>query len=264
MILSHQRKIAVGLLILYWPALFILAHIPIPRVVRQANVSDKSLHFLAYLILTFLIWSAVSGDRKVKWRRAAPWLVLFVIALYGILDEWLQTYISERSCDIRDYFTDLTGAVIALILSSFFTFWPAGLIVTAIFIFGINNVTRANLAEMLPKINAVFHFFAYAILTFFWIQCMRLFSRSAFGFQCSGTHEVRRSVPILQKDSRMETSRQHGKDRWLILALAGPVGFLIFVELFSVVAGKELALSEIIVSFAAIAAVVIGFYIRVS
>lgn len=264
MILSHQRKIAVGLLILYWPALFVLAHIPIPRVVRQANVSDKSLHFLAYLILTFLIWFAVSGDRKVKWRRAAPWLVLFIIALYGILDEWLQTYISERSCDIRDYFTDLVGAVTALILSSFFTFWPAGLAVTSIFIFGVNNVTRANLADMLPKINAVFHFFAYAILTFFWIQCMRLFCRSAFGIQSSGMHAIRRSVPILQKDSRMETGRQHSKARWLILALAGPVGFLIFVELFSVLTGKEVALSEIIASFAAIAAVVIGFYIRLS
>ena len=117
---------------------------------------------------------------------------------------------------------------------------------------------------MLPKINAVFHFFAYAILTFFWIQCMRLFCRSAFGIQSSGMHAIRRSVPILQKDSRMETGRQHSKARWLILALAGPVGFLIFVELFSVLTGKEVALSEIIASFAAIAAVVIGFYIRLS
>jgi VanZ family protein len=103
MTLSHQQKISACVLILYWPALFVLAHVPIPRVVREADVSDKSLHFLAYLILTFLIWSAVSGDRKVRWRRAAPWLVLFVIAVYGIFDEWLQTYISERSCDVRDY-----------------------------------------------------------------------------------------------------------------------------------------------------------------
>jgi VanZ family protein len=233
--LSHQRKIAAGALILYWPALFVLAHVPIPRVVREANVSDKSLHFLAYLILTFLIWSAVSGDRKVQWRRAAPWLVLFVIAVYGILDEWLQTYISERSCDVRDYFTDLIGAISALILSTFFTFWPAGLAVMAIFIFGVTNVTRANLADLLPRIDAVFHFFGYAIFTVLWIKCMSFFS------------------PV-------KTS----KARWLILALVGPAGFLVVVKLFSVIAGKDLALSEIIISSAAISVVVMGFYRRVN
>jgi VanZ family protein len=233
MTLSHPQKISACVLILYWPALFVLAHVPIPRVVREADVSDKSLHFLAYLILTFLIWSAVSGDRKVRWRCAAPWLVLFVIAAYGIFDEWLQTYISERSCDVRDYFTDLAGAIVALILSSFLTFWPAGLAVAAVFIFGITNVTRANLEDLLPKINAVFHFFAYAILTVLWIQSMRLF------------------YPLKASQAKS-----------IISALVGPAGFLIVVILFSVIAGKDFTLSEIIISFGAIVAVVIGFYVR--
>jgi hypothetical protein len=208
--------------------LFILAHIPIPRVVREADVSDKSLHFLAYLILTFLIWAAVNGDRKVQWRRVLPWLVLLVIAVYAIFDEWLQSYISGRSADVRDFFTDLAGAVAVLVLCSFLTFWPAGLAITAIFIFGITNVTRANLADLLPKINAFFHLFAYAILTVLWIQCMHLF------------------FP-------MRASRA----KWLILALTGPGGFLIAVKLFSIIAGKDFALSEIIISAGAIAAVVI-------
>jgi hypothetical protein len=122
---------------------------------------------------------------------------------------------------------------VALIFSSFLTFWPAGLAVAAVFIFVITNVTRANLEDLLPKTNAVFHFFAYAILTVLWIQCMRLFS------------------PL--KSSQAKS---------LILALVGPAGFLIVVVLFSVIAGKDFALSEIIISFGAIAAVVIGFYVR--
>jgi VanZ family protein len=233
MTLSHQQKIAACVLVLYWPGLFVLAHIPIPHVVQEADVSDKSLHFLAYLILTFLIWSALSGDRKVKWRRAAPWLVLFVIVVYGILDEWLQIYVAGRSCDVRDFFSDLLGALTGLILSSFLTFWPAGLLVAATFIFGITNVTRANLADLLPVTNAVFHLLAYAILTVLWIQCTHLFSAA-----------------------------RAPKAKWLITALAGPAGFLIIVELFSVSAGKDFVLSEIIISLGAVTAVVTVFYSR--
>jgi len=233
MTLSHQQKIAACVLVLYWPALFVLAHIPIPHVVQEADVSDKSLHFLAYLILTFLIWSAVSGDRKVQWRRAAPWLVLFVIVVYGILDEWLQSYVAGRSCDVRDFLTDLAGALAGLILSSFLTFWPAGPFVAATFIFSITNVTRANLADLLPRTNAVFHIFAYAILTVLWIQCTHLF-------------------PAVKAT----------KAKWLVLALAGPGGFLIIVKLYSVIAGNDFALSDIIISFGAIAVVVTLFYSR--
>jgi len=217
-------------LVLYWPGLFVLAHIPIPHVVQEAEVSDKSLHFLAYLILTFLVWSAVSGDCKVKWRRAAPWLVLFLIVVYGILDEWLQMYVEGRSCDVRDFFTDLAGTLAGLILSSFLTFWPAGLLVAATFIFGVTNVTRANLGDLLPVTNAVFHLVAYAILTVLWIQCTHLFFAA-----------------------------RAPKAKWLISALAGPAGFLVIVKLFSVIAGKDFALSEVIISLGAIAAIVTVF-----
>jgi VanZ family protein len=235
MTFSHQQKIAACLLALYWPALFVLAHIPIPYVVQEADVSDKSLHFLAYLVLAFLLWSVVSGNQKVNWRRASPWLVLFVIVVYGILDEWLQGYVAGRSSDVWDFFADLAGALAGLILSSFLTFWPAGLLAAATFIFGITNVTRANLADLLPVTNVVFHLLAYAILTVLWIQYMHLF------------------LAVKAPEAK-----------WLILAFAGPAGFLIIVKFFSVIAGKNFAFSDIVTSFGAIAAVVIAFYLGAS
>ena len=231
--ISHQQKIAICLLVLYWPALFILAHVPIPHVIQKADVADKSLHFLAYLILTFLLWSAVSGDQKVKWRRAVPWLVILVMVIYGILDEWLQGYIAGRICDVSDFIADLTGVLSALVLSSFLAFWPAGLLVTAVFIFGITNITRVNLSDLLPVTSAAFHVLAYAILTVIWINCTYLFSA------------VKASTV-----------------GWFILALAGPVGFLIIVKFSSLIAGKDLALFDIIIAFGAIAAVVTAFYVR--
>jgi hypothetical protein len=105
--------------------------------------------------------------------------------------------------------------------------------VAATFIFGVTNVTQANLGDLLPVTNAVFNLLAYAILTVLWIQCMYLFPAA--------------KAP---------------KAKWLILALAGPAGFLIIVELFSVIAGKDFALSNIIISFGAIAAVATVFYLR--
>ena len=233
--LTRQQKIAALVLAVYWPALFIVAHIPIPGVIQEAGVSDKSLHFLAYLILAFLLRFSVSSEKKVSWRKAVPWLVLFLMIMYGIIDEWLQGYVAGRSCDVRDLVADIAGTLACLVLCSFLTFWPAALVVAAIVIFSITNVEQVNFADLLPVANAVFHLFAYAIFTVLWIQCMHLF--------------------IAARDRRI---------KWLIQASAVPVGFLLFVKLFSVIVGKDIVFSEIIISFGAIAAVVTAFYLKSS
>jgi hypothetical protein len=213
----------------YWPTLFVLGHIPIPQVVYQAEVSDKSLHFLAYLILVFLLWFAISPDKKVDWRKAGPWWILLVVVLYGIADEISQGYVG-RNCDILDFFTNLIGSLTGLVLFTIFTFWPAALSVAGIVIFGITNIARANVADMLPITNAMFHLFAYAALTVLWIQCLHAFK------------------PI-------KISRASG----LLPAVVGPVTFLLIVKLSSAILGRTCTTSDIIVSIGAIA-VTIGVY----
>ncbi len=228
MVLSHRQKLTIMPLLLYWPAIFILAHIPIPQLVRQAHVSDKILHFLAYLILVFLLWFAVSPDKKVNWRRAAVWWILFVVVWYGALDELLQGYVQGRSCDVRDFLANLAGVLTGLVLFSFFTFWPVLLVVTGVTIFLLTNLTRANPAELLPVTNTVFHPFAYGFFTIVWIRNMYRF--------------------LPQKAP---------KPKWLIVALALPIGLLLSVKLFSVISGRYFGLRDVIISVAAIAAVVV-------
>jgi len=162
MTLTQPQKIAALVLAIYWPALFILAHIPIPEVIQQADVSDKSLHFLAYLILAFLLRFAVSGEQKMNWRKAAPWLVLFAIIVYAILDEWLQSYVAGRSSDMRDFFADMAGAFSALILCTFLGFWPAALLIATTVIFSITNVERFSstfpyYVTHIPRVQRVAH-----------------------------------------------------------------------------------------------------------
>jgi len=225
MVLSHRQKLTIISLLVYWPGIFILAHIPIPRVVYKAQVSDKSLHFLAYLILTFLLWFAISPTQKVNWRKATVWWILIVVVWYGVVDELLQGYIG-RSCDVMDFFANLAGTLAGLILFSFLTFWPVALVVTATTIFTLTNFTRANLADLVPVTNAMFHLFAYGFFTMVWIRYIHLF------------------LPM-----------KAPKPKRVIAALALPIGFLLTVKLFSIIFGKDLGVQDVIISVVGITAV---------
>jgi uncharacterized membrane protein YuzA (DUF378 family) len=231
MALSRRQKVTIISLVFYWPAFFILAHIPVPLLVRRAGVSDKGLHFLAYLILVFLLWFAVSPDQKVDWRKAVVWWVFIVLTGYGAIDELLQGF-TGRNCDVMDIVANIAGVFTGLILFSVLTFWPAALLVTGAVIFGITNITRANLAELMPVTNAMFHLFAYPIFSMLWICYMHLY-----------------------------LSIKPPKPKWLIAALAGPTVLLLTVKLFSVILGKGFELREVIISVVGIAAVITITYL---
>ncbi len=231
MAVSRRQKVTIILLVFYWLSYFILAHIPFPLLVRRAGVSDKGLHFLAFLILVFLLWFAVSGDKKVNWRRTGVWWVFFVATGYGIVDELLQGCVG-RNCDVRDMVANLAGTLAGLILFSVFTFWPVALLVAGTVIFGVTNIARENLAELIPVTFAMFHLFAYAIFSILWICYIHLF-----------------------------LSLKPPKAKWLIAALAGPTMLLLTVKLFSVILGKGFGLREVIVSLVGIAAVITIIYL---
>lgn len=209
MALKLRQKVTIIFLALYWPVLFTLAHIPIPQLVQRAGVSDKSVHFLSYLILVFFLWFSISFNRKVNWRRAGVWLVLLLMALYAVFDEISQIFV-ERNCDVMDLLVDMTGVFTGLAMFSIFGFWSSALLVTGIVIFGVTNIARTNLAEVMPVASAVFHLFAYGIFAIVWICRMR--------FSCS---------------------QNVTKSRWLLSALVVPMGFLLFVRLFSLIIGRS-------------------------
>jgi len=231
MVLSRRQKVIIILLVLYWLSFFILAHIPVPGLIRKAGVSDKCLHFLAYLILVFLFWFAINPDKKVIWRKFAVWWIFFVVTGYGAVDELLQGCMG-RNCDVMDVVANIAGTFTGLILLSVFTFWPAALLITGTVIFGLTNITRANLAELVPITNALFHLFAYPIFSVLWICYIHL-----------------------------SLSIKPPKLKWLFTALAGPTVLLLAVKLFSVILGKGFGLREVIVSIAGVAAVIAIIYL---
>jgi hypothetical protein len=94
--------------------------------VQSAEVSDKDLHFQAYLVLTFLVRFSVKPREKVNWRKPHPWLILFGLSVYSAINEVTQGFIG-RSCDAMDLVTNVIGILFSLFLLSFLSFLPAAL-----------------------------------------------------------------------------------------------------------------------------------------
>jgi len=227
MALSVRKKlITITPIVLYWPAVFIASHIPFPQWAVQTKVTDKSLHYFAYLILVFLLWFAVNPWKKANWRKPAAWWVLFVVVLYGVLDEWLQSFVG-RNVDIKDFFASLTGSITGLVLLSIFPFWPAALILTGSTIFVLTNFVQAIGVGRLFVINILFHVCGYGIFTFLWL----------------------RYLPDLLPLKPPEV-------RWLIGVFIMPILLLTVVELFSAIANNEFNIWGTKVSFGAITVVV--------
>jgi len=170
--MQNRQKVILGALLCYWLAAFVFSHIPIPQIVYRADISDKRLHCIEYLILVFLIWFSIGPDRKVNWYRPAAWLVFFATACYAGMDEWLQGYVG-RTPDIMDFTADIIGALLGLILFSFFTFRSALLFVMGVSIFLLTNLARADISALLPVTNTIFHFIAFGFFTLIWLRLLR-------------------------------------------------------------------------------------------
>jgi VanZ family protein len=114
--MKNLRRIAWGLVILYWGALFALTHTPPDRAPHPPSfLGDKGSHALAYLVLTFLLgftlWTFGLGRRSRLW----PWITLAAVLAYGAVDEWTQIIVG-RDCELLDWVADGIGAAVAVLL----------------------------------------------------------------------------------------------------------------------------------------------------
>ncbi len=227
----QRRKVILTALLIYWPAIFVCTHWPkIPYWMRKAHVSDKTLHFAAYLALVSLWWFAISPNKKVYWRKATVWWTLFVMVWYGVIDELLQAYVG-RNADVKDFLADLAGIITGLVLFSILSFWAAAIIVTGTIIFISSNLSRLSLAYFFPSASAIFHLFAYAFLTILWVQYLQRFP----------------SLRAPQKE-------------WLIRTSALPVGFLLAVKLFSFITGRGPTMADVLSAAGGIVVVIATLY----
>ncbi len=222
-------------LLIYWPTIFVLTHIRIPQSIQQVHVSDKTLHVLAFMVLVFLLWFAVSPVKKVNWKKPAVWWIIATAVVYGLLDEWLQIYV-DRQPDVMDFFANLTGAFAGLILLTILDFLPASLIATSAVIFSATTIAKTNLAEVMPAVYTAFHFFAYALFTLLWDQYLRRKKPAANPFRL----------------------------KWFFRVSVLPIVLLGVVKVFSWLAGRAIDGSDITAALAGIGGVVAILYLAVN
>jgi hypothetical protein len=227
----RRHKYILWSLGIYWPVLFVLTHIPVPAIAGQSGMSDKTMHLLAYLVLVFFVWLAISPYEKVRWNHAKVWIVLAIIVWYGATDEWLQARLG-RQMELMDFIWDLAGALSGLGILSVLTFWPALLTVSTIFIFAISD--RSLLLNLYPQfhLNTAFHLTAYATLTLIWIQ-------------------------HLDRDGRFRKSHP----TWPLIAISLPLALLAAVKLVGLHYGKVVWWVDIATAIFAIAATVLISYL---
>jgi VanZ family protein len=105
--------VLISLALAYWLLLFVLTHVPIrPSSEPGKGSLDKLWHVLAFAGLAFLL-CLVGASRR--WPRGGLSLaVLAAIGAYGLLDELTQSWIPQRSADVRDWVADLLGAGLGL------------------------------------------------------------------------------------------------------------------------------------------------------
>src|SRR5687768_13007493 len=81
-----------------------------------SGMSDVSAHVLAYAGLGLLVIRAVSGGMPNVVTPRSAFAALAMTVAYGVSDELHQMFVPGRTAEMKDVFSDATGAVLGIIL----------------------------------------------------------------------------------------------------------------------------------------------------
>jgi hypothetical protein len=55
-------------------------------------------------------------EAKGCWSKWPAWLAVLIVSAFGVTDEWHQSFVPGRSCDVFDWLADTLGAALAVTL----------------------------------------------------------------------------------------------------------------------------------------------------
>ncbi len=108
---SCRARVVRLALVIYWLALFAGTHLPVQQQILSISNIDKLMHLLAYAGLSFLLMMVYAYRRTL---RVTDYIqILALVAIYGIVDEVLQSFVG-RDCEFWDWVADALGAAVGL------------------------------------------------------------------------------------------------------------------------------------------------------
>ncbi len=100
--------------LIYW--LSAQQSLPMPMVFE---LQDKLHHMVAYFVMGILAWRFLR--HVVKISKLTPIIALAFCSLYGVSDEWHQSFVPGRSSEMLDWVADTLGAGFAQYLITRFS-----------------------------------------------------------------------------------------------------------------------------------------------
>ncbi len=93
--------------LIYW--LSSQSHLSVPY---AFDMQDKLIHAAAYAVMAYLFWQT--------WHRRLPalwlvWMTVLFCSMYGISDEWHQSFTPGRDASVYDWLADTLGAFLLTI-----------------------------------------------------------------------------------------------------------------------------------------------------
>ncbi len=160
------------LLLVYWPALFVLTHLPHPPV-SHIYGSDKIAHFTAYLLLTVLFWLARKGKDRPHLRSRTVYYVLLLLLCYGAVDELSQQLVPNRFADWVDWLADTAGVVMGLFIVMVLRKWWHWLTIYWLGMFVLTHLPTETqpvdfLPEQMKEFRLMYLMVGYVALTLLW------------------------------------------------------------------------------------------------
>ncbi len=95
--------------------IFYLSHIPQPLNINIGlHFEDKIIHVFAYFVLGITLIAAIKANFIHYGRKKILWIVLLIGTLYGISDEYHQSFIPGRCAEFFDWMADIAGIILSL------------------------------------------------------------------------------------------------------------------------------------------------------
>ena len=107
--------------LIYAGLIFLLSSFSLRAVPKEITHFDYLIHFIEYAILSLLIYRACIHTPAKSFSQHAVFLSIIISVLYGLSDEFHQSFVPDRVISLSDFIFDSLGSLVAASLAG--RFW---------------------------------------------------------------------------------------------------------------------------------------------